>query len=144
MSNIDANARAPVFLSNSDAYRVSAVGVHHGPVPALGLLIEVGDKRIAISGDQSDNNPAFGRLIKNADLLLMAHAIPEGAGRVARNLHATPRHIGELAAMASVKHLVLTHLMARSIDTLELNKVVIRESYTGSIDVAQDLACYYP
>jgi ribonuclease BN (tRNA processing enzyme) len=50
--------------------------------------------------------------------------------------------IGTGAAQAHVRHLVLSHLMARSLKTLETNIARIRESYAGRIDVASDLACY--
>lgn len=142
--DINAGSKEPVVVAEAGDYRVTAVGVHHGPVPALGLIIEVRDKRIALSGDQNDDNPAFAGLVKNADLLLMDHAIPQDADSVARNLHATPKYIGELAAGAGIKHLVLTHLMARSLNKLEQNKALIRENYTGPLSVAQDLDCYYP
>ena len=67
--DIDTDIREPAILIDNGDYRVAAVGVHHGPVPALGLSIDVRNKRIALSGDQNDDNPAFTRLIKNADLL---------------------------------------------------------------------------
>lgn len=142
----DANAdsREPVTLLDNQRFRVLAVGVHHGPVPALGLLIEAHGKRIALSGDQNDDNPAFARLVQGADLLIMDHAIPQDAGPVARALHATPRHIGGLAAQAGIRHLVLSHLMARSLNGLEQNKQLIRQSYRGPLSVAEDLACYTP
>lgn len=139
---IDADGRSPEVALQLDDLRVSAVGVTHGVVPALGLLVETHGKRIAFSGDQNDDNPAFGALIDNADLLIMTHAIPQDAGRAARSLHATPRHIGELAAASHVKHLVLSHLMARSLRVLDDSQAIIRESYNGPLDVADDLSCY--
>jgi ribonuclease BN (tRNA processing enzyme) len=142
--DIDARATEPVLLIDNGTYRVTAVGARHGPVPALGIVIDVRNKRIALSGDQNNNNPAFTRLIAKADLLLMANAIPEHAGQVARGLHATPSYIGELAAEAGVRQLVLTHLMSRSISTLEQSRQLIGERYTGLVEVAEDLGCYYP
>lgn len=140
--DVDAKAQEPVTLIDNGDFRVRAVGVHHGPVPALGLLVETRGKKIALSGDQNDDNPAFAHLIQGADLLVMDHAIPQQAGPVARALHSTPRHIGALAAQAGVGHLVLSHLMARSLDRLDESQRLIREHYRGPISVARDLACY--
>lgn len=140
--NIDISKKQPTLLLNKDNIKLYAVGVHHGPVPALGVLIEVDGKRLAISGDESDNNPAFAKMIKDADLLLMANAIPEHAGRIAKHLHATPSYIGKLAKEQNIKHVVLTHLMARSINKLDQSKALIRSQYQGKLSVAEDLQCY--
>jgi ribonuclease BN (tRNA processing enzyme) len=142
--DIDADRREPVTLIDNEHFRLRAVGVHHGPVPALGLVIETHGKRIALSGDQNDDNPAFTQLAQDADLLFMDHAIPQNTGPVERNLHATPQHIGAMAAQAGIKHLVLSHLMARSLDKLDQSKALIRASYDGPLSVAEDLACYTP
>lgn len=145
----EVNGDQPVTVLNSPTLKLHAIRVHHGPVPAMGVLIETplnekNSKRIAISGDQSNRNPGFAKLIENVDLLIMAHAIPQFAGRVAKNLHATPEYIGQLANKANVKHLVLTHLMARSLSNLPESIEIIRQHYQGKLSVAEDLACYSP
>ena len=141
-TDVDPDSREPVTAFANARLRVQAVGVRHGPVPALGLVVEAGGRRIAFSGDQNDDNPQFARLIDQADILFMDHAIPQDAGPAARGLHATPRHIGQLAAGAGVGRLVLSHLMARSLPRLDESRRLIRESFGGPLDVAADLACY--
>jgi len=138
---VDAGAAEPVMVFSSDGLRVDAVGVHHGPVPALGYRVTVQGKRIAFSGDQRGDAPAFARMIRGADLLVMAHAIPQGAGQGARNLHATPEAIGRLAAEAQVHSLLLSHLMARSLAHLPESQAIIRRHYPGPLRVAEDLMC---
>lgn len=135
------DATTPVTVVEENNLRVTAVGVHHGPVPALGYLVETGGVRIAFSGDQRGDDPAFARLIHGAHLLVMDHAIPEAAGPVSRNLHATPSQIGHLAAATHVRHLLLSHLMARSIADLDESRRIIRRVYTGAMTVAEDLQC---
>ncbi len=142
--DVDSVSKDPLLLFQNEDLTLTAVGVHHGPVPAIAVLIETQNKRIAISGDQSNHNPVFAKLIQDADLLIMAHAIPDNAGRIAKKLHATPRYIGQLAANASIKQLVLSHLMSRSINVLEKSKQSIQENFFGTLSVAQDLACYHP
>ncbi len=141
---VDHGLREPRTVWHDDRLRVNAVGVTHGPVPALGYLVSVGDRSIAFSGDQNSDNPAFAAMIEGADLLVMHHAIPENAGRVARNLHATPSAIGELARDADVGKLVLSHLMRRSLDHLAASRATIAEHYDGATLVAEDGLCLQP
>lgn len=121
--------------------QIQSVGVEHGAVPAVGYLITLRGKTLAFSGDQNGKNPAFGALIKQADRLVMTHAIPEAADDVAARLHARPSEIGALAQTAGVKQLVLSHLMQRSLATLDDNIKGVRAQYTGDVQVAQDLMC---
>ena len=121
--------------------QIQSVGVEHGAVPALGYLITLRGKTLAFSGDQNGNNPAFGTLIKQADRLVMTHAVPEATDEVAARLHARPSEIGALAQTAGVKQLLLSHLMQRSLATLDANLKGVRARYTGEVQVAQDLMC---
>jgi len=83
----------------------------------------------------------FARMIRGADLLVMAHAIPQQAGQGARDLHATPDAIGRRAAEAQVHSLLLSHLMARSLAHLPESQAIIRRHYAGPLRVAEDLMC---
>lgn len=139
---IDAGTQEPVRAYSGDLLQVEAVGVHHGPVPALGYLVTARGKRIAFSGDQSADRPAFASLIEDADTLFMDYAIPQHGAERARALHATPSEIGALAAEADVRRLVLSHLMPRSLASLEKSLKIIERRYAGRIEVGRDLACY--
>ncbi|HET9033967.1 MAG TPA: MBL fold metallo-hydrolase [Dokdonella sp.] len=131
----------PVIVLDNDELRVSAIGVRHGPVPALGYLVESGGHKIAFSGDQNGNNPAFAKMIESADVLIMDHAIPEKADRIAANLHARPSEIAKLATDAKVGRLVLSHIMPRSESQLKASQSLISATYTGPIIVAEDMMC---
>lgn len=122
--------------------KVEAIGVAHGPVPALGYLVTAGDKRIAFTGDQNGDNPGFWKLASGADLAVVHLAVPEGAQPAEAALHARPSEIGKNAAGAEIKRVALSHLMARSLNTLDDNLAAIRASYRGPVEVATDLACY--
>lgn len=138
---MSATSSKPLKAFANDAFKLVAVGVKHGPVPALGYLVEVGGLRIAFAGDQGGDNPGFAAMIKGADLLVMDHAVPEEAGPVEAALHDRPSEIGRLAKEAAVKKLVLSHNMARSLDVLPKNLAIIKRSYDGPITVAEDLKC---
>lgn len=141
LHEIDADSREPREVLKTPHFVLYAVGVSHGPVPALGYLVEAGGRRIAFSGDQNGDNPAFGKMIAGADLLVMDHAVPENADRIAANLHARPGEIARLANRAKVKHLLLSHLMPRSERVLEESLTLITRKYAGQLTVAEDLMC---
>jgi len=73
--------------------------------------------------------------------MVLPMAVPEDAGPVARNLHATPSEIGTAAARAGAARLVVSHLMQRSLRDLEAGLDEIRRRYSGTLVVADDLAC---
>lgn len=141
LTETDAGSREPEVVFENDRFRLRAVGVNHGIVPALGYLIETSGRRIAISGDQNDDNPAFARMAEGADLLVMHHAIPPGAGETARALHATPEGIGRVAAQTGTGQLLLSHLMARSLDSRSASLAAIRQHYDGAVETAGDGLC---
>jgi ribonuclease BN (tRNA processing enzyme) len=138
---VDADSREPVEVYSSKDLRVTAVGVVHGPIPSLGYLVEIAGRRIAIGGDQNLDEGAFVRLATAADIMVLPMAVPEDAGPVARNLHATPAEIGSAAARAGPARLVVSHLMQRSLQDLEAGLDEIRRHYSGSLVVAEDLTC---
>lgn len=139
---VDAKLKQPTIVLDRPGLKVSAIGVPHGPVPALGYRVEAGGTRIVFSGDQNGSDPAFWKMAADADLLVMAHAVPEAADDTASHLHAKPSVIGAASAEAKVHHVVLSHLMGRSLAVLDQNLKLIRAAYAGPVDVAKDLACY--
>ncbi|MCW5701256.1 MAG: MBL fold metallo-hydrolase [Bradyrhizobium sp.] len=139
---MNAAAATPKAAFGNDRFKLTAIGVKHGPVPALGYLVEVRGRRIAFAGDQNGDNSAFAAMIKGADILVMDHAVPEMADPVSRQLHARPSEIGLLAAKSGVAQLVLSHNMARSLGPLQENLAIIRQHYDGPTKVAEDLMCF--
>ncbi len=132
------NTGQPFPVGDFANYKVTALAVPHGPVPSLAYKIQIGEKIIVISGDQNLSDPDFIEFIKNADLWVMPMPIPEDAGQIARNLHAQPSKIGEIAAVAEVKHLLLSHFMARSLNQLEASVVLVKQAYKGRVTLAED------
>jgi len=121
---------------------VDAVGVPHGPVPALGFVVTAGDVKIAFTGDQRMDDPRFLELARGADLLVAHHAIPEHQPGVAARLHARPSQIGRLAHDAGVGRVILSHHMRRSLARLDENLAAIGAHYEGPVEVADDLQCF--
>jgi len=142
----DVNAKGKtrhVVLTTSE-FRVSAVPVHHGPIPALAYRIDVAGHAIVFSGDMNNDNHTLAGLARGADLLIAHHAIPEQADRVARNLHMPPSVIGEITAQAGVKQLVLSHRMQRTLGQEQESARLIKTHYRGPVYFAEDLQCFRP
>jgi ribonuclease BN (tRNA processing enzyme) len=129
------------ILAN-DNFKISAVAVHHGPIPALAWRVDIGGRSIVFSGDMNGDKHTLPKLAAGADLLVAAHAIPENATGVARNLHMPPSVIGEIAARAKVKQLVLSHRMLRTIGHETESKAEIRKHYAGPLEFAEDGQCF--
>lgn len=142
VSDSDETGFLDVFSDPAAQLQVQAVRVPHGIVPALGFRVTIGDVVLAFSSDQNGSDPRFVDLARGADLLVMHLVIPESATGTATRLHAKPSAIGRIAADARVEQLVLSHLMARSLRSLQDNIVLISERYAGPVTVASDLDCY--
>jgi ribonuclease BN (tRNA processing enzyme) len=142
--DVRATGKARQTVLSSHDYRITAVPVHHGPIPALAYRINVAGRVIVFSGDMNNDNHTLAGLARGADLLVAHHAIPEQADRVARNLHMPPSVIGEIAAQAGVKQLVLSHRMDRTYGHEQETQQIIKTHYHGPVYFAEDLQCFRP
>ena len=138
----DADAVIDLLDGSDTSLAVYAQPVPHGIVPALGFRVEVGGRSIVFASDQNGSDPAFIDFAQDASLLVMHLVIPEGAGERAKQLHAEPSRIGEIAAAARADRLLLSHFMARSLRDLEGNVASVAKSYAGDTLLAEDLACF--
>ena len=125
-------------------FLVKSVPVHHGALPALGYRIETAGCVISFTGDMSGRLGQMPKLAHGSDILVAHNAIPEDATGAAANLHMKPSYIGEMAATAGVKHLVLSHLMRRTIDRKDETLRLIRNKYKGIVTFPDDLDVIRP
>jgi ribonuclease BN (tRNA processing enzyme) len=135
----DAN---PKEVFRSGDLRVSAVRVIHGGAPALAWRVEARGKRMVFSGDTNGDDEGLTRLAANADLFIAHNAVPESAAGLERRLHMPPSVIGQIAADAHVKSLVLSHRMLRTLGKEGQTEKEIRKRYAGPIAFANDLDCF--
>jgi len=129
-------------FDSEDGLVIDAMHVPHGIVPALAFRVRAGETSIVFAGDQNGSKAAFVDFAREADLLVMHMAIPEGIGGAASRLHATPGEIGRVAARAGARKLVLGHFMARSLRDLDGNIDRVRQHYDGPVIAADDLDCF--
>ena len=130
------------LLAAQDLISIFAQHVPHGIVPALGFRVEVQDRSIVFSSDQNGSDPSFAVFARDADLLVMHMPIPEDSGDAAKQLHAVPSRIAEIATNANADQLLLSHFMARSLRSFDENVRIVREGYEGELLIAEDLSCF--
>jgi ribonuclease BN (tRNA processing enzyme) len=123
---------------------LTAVPVHHGPVPALAWRVDGAGSSVVFSGDTSGTGDGLIRLAEGADLLVAHNAVPEGAEPAALNLHMSPTRIANIAREAGVRKLALSHFMRRSLADQEQTLKVIRELYAGEVAFVRAMDCLYP
>jgi len=125
--------------SLSEDISIAAIDVNHGPVPALAWRVNYRGCSISFSGDMNGNSGHLQKLADKTDLLVANNAIPQAAGRVAKKLHMTPKVIGEIAAEAQVKKLLLSHFMLRTLNTKSESMAYIKQTYLGEVILSNDL-----
>lgn len=141
---IEATGKKQQRVLSDKNYQLTAVPVHHGALPALAWRVAVAGKIMVFSGDMNNDYHTLAPLAKQADILVAHNAIPEGLGGVARNLHMPPSVIGQIAAKAQVKKLVLSHRMKRTLGQEDVTTSEIRKTYQGPLQFAEDLQCFQP
>jgi len=125
--------------------KVTAIAVNHGPVPAVAFRIDYQGHSIVYSGDTSSVSNNMITLSEGADLLIYDTAITKDLppNPVFHVLHTEPERLGQVAAAANVKKLVLSHITPVTEPRLKEVKKAIRENgYSGKIKVAKDLKVY--
>lgn len=142
-NTIDVTHHVSSVVFEESGLRILAHPVPHGPVPALAFRVEIDGLSVVFSGDQNGSDPAFVEFSEEATTLVMHLAVPPRTSGFARDLHATPDVVGQVAKSASVRELILSHLFAHDDPAdLEMGVDEVRARYNGSIRVAEDLACY--
>jgi len=142
-------AYSPQVIVDENGLKITAVGVNHGPVPALAFRIDYKGHSIVYSGDTSSAGDNMISLAKDADLLIYDTAITDTLPNSAPNdrmfftLHTKPTRMGQVAAEANVKKLVFSHLTPNTEPRIpEVESLVKAAGYTGEMSVAFDLKVY--
>ena len=132
-----------LIVDEPDGLKAYAIGVQHGPVPSLAFRIEYGGKSIVYSGDTTSSGPNMVTISADADLLIYDTAILDDTGAPFINLHTTPTRMGEVAATAEAKKLVLSHITAITEPNLRAVKESIRAAgYQKRIVTGKDLQVF--
>lgn len=143
VASADVESGRETVLIDRPGYRLSAIAVHHGVVPALAYVVRSNGQTAVLAGDQSEFSAGFDAALSGSrpGLLIMHHAIPEGPGQP-RGLHRPPAQIGEAAARLGAGRLVLAHNMKRALDRQAEGLAAIGARYAGPVSIASDGACF--
>jgi ribonuclease BN (tRNA processing enzyme) len=140
--NVNFKSDDVIDVFNNERIKLSAIRVHHGPLPALAWRIDITDgSSITFSGDMSGEFGLLPKLARGSDVLVAHNAIAEGSTGVPRFLHMPPSVIGDLAATSEVNTLVLSHFMLRSLPVKSQTRKIIAAKYDGQIIFSNDLEC---
>ncbi len=132
----------PTPVYQDDSLTVVGLSVPHGIVPTVAYAITAKGRTVVLGSDQTTASPAFSKMAKGADLLLLHAVIPEHAGRAARALHAVPSQLATVAAATQPGQLVLSHWMARSLAVQDEILATVKSAYNGRVTQASDLDCF--
>lgn len=123
-----------------DGVVVKAVAVDHADVPALAYRLE--DKRhsFVVTGDLASKHGQLEELAKDADVLIYDAAIldPPDSPANLYELHTPPRRVGEVAARAGVRRLLLSHIPPKVDEKRDEVLASIRRSFRGEVRFASD------
>jgi ribonuclease Z len=129
-------------VQESAGWSISSVLVDHHPVsPAVGYLVERDGHRVAVSGDTAVCD-GMRALAHDVDVLVHEALLTRFASPEILAWNASARSVGELAAGALPRELVLTHLIpAPRSDEDELAYIdeVRAGGFEGRVAVARDL-----
>ncbi len=145
--NVSPDLQVPMhtILSEPDGLVVKAIGVHHGPAPALAYRIEYKGKVLVFSGDTNSQTDNMITAAQGADLLIYDTSIMDNipdpsVDAVFYALHTTPSRMGQVAAAASPRALLLSHITGFTDPRIGQVKRLVREQgYRGQIIEASDL-----
>lgn len=135
---IDVNKSKLVELDLGEGIRAQAIATHHGPNPAVAWKVIIANCEVVYTGDMSSKSTLLPKFATGADLLIIHHAVPEGAGQIARNLHKTPSQIADLLSKANPKNALVSHFMNRTQFHWKKTKTQLQKSYKGNLIEATD------
>jgi ribonuclease BN (tRNA processing enzyme) len=137
-------------LTNVDGVRISAYPVEHGKAPTVAYRLDGAGFSIVFAADQTGATPGFAGFAANADVLVLHTALSPHAVTFA-SVIGLPRNLGELAAKAHAKSVVLSHLMgfppgdpreaAFSLHDPAALKATIESVFPGRVTLAADGEC---
>ena len=141
VTDLPTRADAPIReLAREGDLRITSIAVDHDDVPAVAYRIEHAGHAVVVSGDLASKNDNLTRLAAGADLLVYDTAVkdPPGSPKKLYDLHTAPHRIGEVAAAAGVKALLLSHVPPDVEKAKESVLQSVKATYGGRVSFAED------
>lgn len=120
--------------------RVTSIAVDHDNVPAVAYRVEHRGHAIVVSGDLASKNDNLASLADRADVLVYDAAVVDPPGSPAKlyDLHTSPKRIGEVAAKAHVKSVLLGHVPP-NVESAKADVLrSVHATFGGPADLASD------
>ena len=121
---------------------VHSVPVDFGKIPAVAWRIGLGGLNIVVIGNAAGPADQIVAAAQDADVLVMHLNIEESRRGSLRQVAMTPSRIGQLAARAQVRLLLLGHRMGRTIGLETVNRPLIKKHFRRSLKFVDDNDCY--
>jgi ribonuclease BN (tRNA processing enzyme) len=140
VDDLPTNTSEAQLVIDEDGLRVSAISVDHRDVPAVAYRIDHAGRSLVVTGDLASKNDNIPTLAAGSDLLVYDTAVmdPPGSTEALYELHTTPKRIGEVAAQARVKSLLLSHLTGRVVDHADEVMHSVQAGFKGDARFAHD------
>jgi ribonuclease Z len=143
---VNAHEIVPGIVYDSGGVRITAFPVEHGGMQAFGYRIDAPTRSIVISGDTRPSETLI-RMASGVDVLIH-EVVPPGQVQLGNRPnvdwvkyiaghHTTSIQLGELAARANPKLLIVSHNSRREPPAQLLAN--IRRAYSGKVVIAEDL-----
>lgn len=132
---------APRTIYAEGGLTISAIAGHHRDAPAVIYRVDFEGRSITFSGDIDETGlPGLRRIAKGSDLLVFNSVVldPPGSPPVLYTLHTPPKTIGEVAAQAGVRKLLLSHLSPATERSRDAVSASIAKAYRGAQAFAED------
>ena len=121
---------------------LAAIPVHHGDIPTLAWRVQAGGFTLVFAGGFSNRNDVVAEFAKDADALIVHHAIQEDARGEVRERFAIPSQLGRIAARANARMLILGHRTSRTLGRESISRAAIETHYKGPLVFADELECW--
>ena len=121
---------------------LAAIPVDHGAMPALAWRVTVGEHALVFAGSFSNRKNVVADFAKDADALIVHHAVQEDVRGEARERFARPSQLGRIAAEANARMLVLGHRTTRTLGRESLSRAAIEAHYSGPLVFANEMECW--
>jgi ribonuclease BN (tRNA processing enzyme) len=140
----------PGVIYDSAGVRVTAIPVLHGTMQAYGYKFDTPGRSIVVSGDTRESE-AITRAAQGVDVLVhevvvlsaLGEAPPHAFGgdiqRYMSSFHTPDKKLGELAARANPKLLLLTHVIPSGVADSAVIAGIRSGGYKGKIAIGHDL-----
>jgi ribonuclease BN (tRNA processing enzyme) len=144
ISGLDVPAKLgspPRTVALGKGLSVTAQAIHHGDAPAVAFRLRIGERSLVFSGDIDPSGLAsLAQLAQGADLLVVSCAVldPPESPQALYQLHSPPKLLGETAAKAGVRALLLTHLPPVVTEREPEVLASVRRAFLGPVTFAED------